>query len=622
MAIKSRFARNVGIVVISVPMLLYGASSFDNTAEGQPVVQVGDRSVDRAAFDRQIELSIESQAEIYGNDTVQSEEFRNFLANQLMTSFAQDLLLQERVDELGMHPVDDEVLELIHSDERFQVDGEYSPEVFQAEIANKRYYLRELRARLGRRKLDQAFSGAEIVTEQITDGLVSYLNERRIARMLEFPLEFAADQEPVSEDDLQAYYDENIEGFVTPNRVRYEYIEVTPDLFEAEVTVDEEALKEAQEQRAVRAEASEERQLGLIALDSAADAESARGQLDSGGDFEELARELSTDAGSSDAGGDIGLLARADIGEAFSSQVFDAAVGDVVGPFESDGQWLIFKVKGLIGGHVEDFEEAREQLVAEVKKERIEALVSDKATELEDATFEAFDRLDTVAEDLGLELETTDWLSEETVVSSFPAPFNELEVINEVFLSEFVEGGLNSDLLHHSDGHYLVARTIEYDQSRQQTLAEVRDEIRDTLRKQEALIAQFEKLTKQIEAQRSGEIVPELPFAEQAAVTVSLGDELSEDLTERQRVLVFSVEDSEDAGMPAYALDYDRELEKVYLIRLEEILPGETGEDDVQEAINAQANFSSGLLLLGYIGELESIYGVKLYAYDAAPDSS
>ena len=612
----------MGIVVIAVPMLLYGASSFDNTAEGQPVVQVGDRSVDRATFDRQIEISIESQAEIYGNDTVQSDEFRNFLTQQLVTSFAQDLLLQERVEELGILPVDGEVLELIHSDERFQVDGEYSPEVFQAEIANKRYYLRELRARLGRRKLDQAFSGAEIVTEQITDGLVSYLNERRIARMLEFPLEFAADQEPISENDLQAYYDENIEAFATPNRVRYEYIEVTPDQFEDQVTVDEEALKEAQEQRSVRAEASEERQLGLIALDSAADAEKARGQLDSGGVFEELARELSTDAGSREAGGDIGLLARADIDEAFSSQVFDAAVGDVVGPFESDGQWLIFKVKGLIGGHVEDFEEAREQLVAKVKKERIEALVSDKATELEEASFEAFDRLDTVAEDLGLTLDTTDWLSEETVVSDFPAPFNELDVINEVFLAEFVEGGLNSDLLHHSDGHYLVARTVEYDQSRQQTFAEVSDEIRDTLRKQEALIAQFEKITSLIEKQRSGEIVLELPFAEQEAVTVSLSDELSEDLTERQRALVFSVEDTEDEGMPAYAFDYDRELEKVNLIRLEEILPGETGEDDVQAAINAQANFSSGLLLLGYIGELESIYGVKIFAYDAEPDPS
>lgn len=622
MAIKSRFARNVGIAVIAVPMLLYGASSFDTAGVNQPVIQVGDRSVNKATFDRQVDLGVESRAEFLGADAANSEELRNVVANQLMMSYAQDLLLQERADDVGLVPVDNEVSDLIRNTEIFQEDGEYSPELFEAQVEDKRFYVRQLKEQMLRRKIDQAFLGSEIVSDAVTGDLVSYLGERRIARKLEFPLEYGPDLEQVTEEDVQAYYDENPEAFVVPSRFKFEYIQLDAGMFEGQVDVDEQQLQLAQEERAARAEATEERQLGLIVLDSADAAEEAKGLLDAGEDFATVARERSIDAGSREAGGDIGLLARADLDEAYSAEVFDAQVGEVVGPFESDGQWLLFEVKGLIGGHVVDFDEAKEQMVANIKSEQAEILLSAQATELEEVAFEAVDRLDTVADDLGLEIAETDWILNRSSIEDMPAPFADEQVMRELFNLEFIEGGLNSSLLRNQDGVYFVARASAYEAQRQQTLSEVRDEVFDTLRQQEALIAQVENVSNLIEAQREGEIVQGLPFAEQVAMTVALAGELPEGLSERQRTLLFSVGESETTGLPAYAIEFDEVAEAVVVFRLEEILPGATDEEEIQQAINAQARFSSSLMLLGYINELESLYGLTFYSYDAEPDPS
>ena len=618
MAIKSRLARNVGIVVIAVPMLLYGASSFESGAEGQPVVQVGDRSVNQATFDREVELSIEAQRDIFGPEAVQSDEFRRSVSQRLMLRYAQDLLLQERAAQVGLVPVDPEVLEIIHLDERFQEDGVYSPELFDSQVSDKRLYLRQLRERLGRRKLDQVFSGSEIVAESISSDLAEYLIERRIVRKLSIPLEYGPDLPEIQDADIESFYDQNLGQYTLPARFKLEYIAVTPDLFEEDIVVDEEQLRIAQEQREQSAAASEERQLGLIVLESESDANAAVARIAGGEDFGQVARELSLDAGSRDVGGDIGLLARSDLDEEISGVVFDAAVGDVVGPFDSDGSFLVFEVRGMIGGHVDDFFEIKDQLVASVKKEQAEILVSSLATELEEKAFEAFDRLDVVAEDLGLELQATDWVENAGSLDDLEYPLDDTSVLREVYKTEFVESRLNSGLIRREDGSYLVARGTAYEPPRQQTLPEVREEIVDTILRQEALAAKVEEISVMIESQQKGEVVPGLPFAEQSPLTISLDGDLPNDITERQRGLVYSIGESlDEARIPAYAIEYDREKDAIVVLRLEEILPGEASEEEIQQAIDVQAVFSSSMLLLGYLAELESQYGLTFYTNEA-----
>lgn len=618
MAIKSRFARNVGIAVIAVPMLLYGASSFDTGAEGRPVVQVGDRTVTKAAFDRRVDLSVESQAEVYGEDTARSAEFRRFVASQLRVSFAHDLLLQQRADDIGLFPVDGELVEIIRGNETFQVDGEYSPEAFEAAVSDRRLYLRELRESVRRRKIDQALSGAEIVSEAIVGDLVRFFGESRIVRKLEFPLEIDPDLPAVTEDEAREHYDLNVESFAVPARFRLEYVELSRAMFEDEVVVDEESLRAAQDERAERAREGEDRLLSLILLGSVSDAEAARARIDGGEDFAALARELSLDAGSSEVGGDIGPFSRPDLDPSVSDAVFAAAVGEAVGPFEVGGEWHIYKVTGSVGGHVDDTDEGKDRLVESVIREQADILLEAKAAELEAASFEAFDDLGSVAYDLGLELGETDWINNRDSVSDMVHPFDDIAVVRGIFDLELIESGINSELLLREDGGYVVARAIEYEQPRERTFSEVRDEIVDRLTVERAVRAQQEVLADLIGLQREGEIVPDLPFAEQEAVTVSyLAEELPEGLTPGQVSQVLTIEQLvQTDGLPAHMVDYDAETETVYVLRVEEIIPGAQSEEQEQRAIDAQARFSSNLLTLGFVGELESMYDLTLYSYE------
>ncbi len=60
--------------------------------------------------------------------------------------------------------------------------------------------------------------------------------------------------------------------------------------------------------------------------------------------FTDLVKQHSTEPGASDSGGDLGTFKRGQMVEAFEKAAFDASVGEIVGPIETDYGWhLIYK---------------------------------------------------------------------------------------------------------------------------------------------------------------------------------------------------------------------------------------------------------------------------------------
>lgn len=124
----------------------------------------------------------------------------------------------------------------------------------------------------------------------------------------------------ITEEDIQAWYDENLEGQTRPASVSFEQIVVEPKPSQA-------------------------------ALDSAfAEAELALSELIAGVDFEIVARSYSDDLSNRETGGDLGWVRRSQLVPSFANAAWSARTGTPIGPVLTRFGYHIIQVENTRGG--------------------------------------------------------------------------------------------------------------------------------------------------------------------------------------------------------------------------------------------------------------------------------
>jgi peptidyl-prolyl cis-trans isomerase C len=98
-----------------------------------------------------------------------------------------------------------------------------------------------------------------------------------------------------------------------------------------------------------------------------------REKIVAGADMSKLAREVSDDPSSSQNGGSLGWFAQKDMDPAFAQAAFALAnVGDISEPVQSQFGWHIIRLDGKREGALKPYEQARDQIMAELRRRAVE----------------------------------------------------------------------------------------------------------------------------------------------------------------------------------------------------------------------------------------------------------
>jgi len=98
-----------------------------------------------------------------------------------------------------------------------------------------------------------------------------------------------------------------------------------------------------------------------------------RAKIAAGADMGKLAREISDDPSSSQNAGALGWFSQKDMDPSFAAAAFALAnVGDVSEPVQSQFGWHVIRLDGKRAGAVKPYEEARDQIMTELRKRAIE----------------------------------------------------------------------------------------------------------------------------------------------------------------------------------------------------------------------------------------------------------
>jgi peptidyl-prolyl cis-trans isomerase D len=144
----------------------------------------------------------------------------------------------------------------------------------------------------------------------------------------------------VSDSQLQQQYQDNIDSYRTPERVKVRHI-----LIKTEGKPKDEVPK------------------------LKAKAEDILKQLQHGADFAELAKKNSEDPGSAEKGGELGWIVRGQTVPNFEKAAFSLKPGQLSGVIETEYGFHIIQVEDKQEAHTQTFDEVKPQLLLEAKKQ-------------------------------------------------------------------------------------------------------------------------------------------------------------------------------------------------------------------------------------------------------------
>lgn len=402
-----------------------------------------------------------------------------------MESLVQRKLLRQAADDLALGVSEREIGSMVGSMEAFQENGTFSPDLYRVTLANAGYtpalFKENLQDDLLVAQIGTGLAGSEFVTPSELAASVAVVTEQRDLRYLTIPREGVAAAQSPSDEEIQAWYEENSQLYMTEETVDVEFIEITPEDFRQ--PVDDAAIEEAFEltldstEYRARSRVSHILFTGDGELNVEEGIARVREELAAGTSFADIARMLSDDAGSSSTGGDLGYTSGDTFPEEMEEAISALEIGIASEPVETDAgtHFILVTERTEAEPPVLD-EELRAQLTEQLQMQEARAELLLLVEDLKDLAFNAED-LGGPAEELGLEVEQAEGISR----LSGEGLFEQQALRAAAFSDEVLHTGHNSDVIELANESFVALRVLKHHAPELQPLEEVRASIEAAL---------------------------------------------------------------------------------------------------------------------------------------------
>jgi peptidyl-prolyl cis-trans isomerase D len=573
---------------------------------------------------------------------------------QFLDQMINEELLVQVSAEAGL-AVDDQRLALAIRDiEGFQVDGEFNADVYQARLAAQgrtpAQFEIDMRASMVLNQLPGSISSSAITTNWEVNDYVRLAEQTRAYKALLVPAfppepeaeaeaeaeaevadaetevveEAVAEEEILDEGAILAWYEDHLGEYMSREMVSIEYLELDAATLGGAVEVEEDVLLarfEEQESRFITPESRLASHI-LIEVDSAApqvDIETAREQAEelserarAGEDFATLATEYSQDIGSASGGGDLGWVEPGFMVQAFEDGLYELSLERPVSePVQTGFGWHVIQLREIRPAEGMTFTEARDILLEEYKTEADERRFLEQADRMVDIIYEDPTTLDAAAEELGLEILAAGPFGRQGGGSGVSANAN---FIAAAFSDLVLAQGVISDPVDLGLNHIVVIRLQEHLSEAQLPLAEVRDQVVESVRRERAMEVASQAADELLASLVAGADIATLAVDSgwvlvQAEAATRTGAQANTQL--RDQVFLLQGPDEDGPARAVIKLD-----DGYAVIQLDSVTPGELAEEDAlrKQMYNRRiSNASASTETLGFLEMLRKQSTIQVY---------
>jgi peptidyl-prolyl cis-trans isomerase D len=375
----------------------------------------------------------------------------------------------------------------------FQSGGQFDAEQFKLILRMNNMSVLQYRALLAdsikQNQMRSAFMLSTIETPFSVKQQQALDNEQREYSFATFESSAFKANVELSEEEIETAYQENLDRYRNPEKVKVKYVLLAKDTFVGEQEVTEEDLDIAYSDFAQAEEAKEQREASHILFDTSSRSESdaialaeeAIARINGGESFADVAKDMSDDSGSADMGGSLGINARGAFDPAFDDALFALEEGNISQPVVSEFGVHVIKASKVVAAKVPSLDDVRDQLTAAVKAEKAGFLLAERNQELANTAFSA-ETIEEVASASGLTVQETDLFS---LASGVGVAAND-SVRRAAFEDNMKLDREVSDLIETAEGS-VVFSVADYVEAKAKPLEEVRAQIVSRLTNQKAL---------------------------------------------------------------------------------------------------------------------------------------
>ena len=462
--------------LITVPFALFGIQDYAARSANTSIAKVDGEDIDINIYYQELSSQQRNLQQQLG--AAYTQEIDNTLKQTLLDSLINEKLIENYANSLDIVTLDDEVKSVIEMNQAFLVDGEFSQDRYIQLLRLNSYtpagYEIAQSKALNREQVKRNLSGSAFMSSTQTEQLNDLASQQREVSYLALNTENYIDQVNVSESQISDYFNDNRSSFIEGRKVKVDFVELTLDAMEEPESPTNDELKSLYDDNAELFTNPERRRAQHILVESEELANELLGQIREGADFAELAKANSEDTSSNEEGGDLGFFERELMGAEFDEAAFAMNIGDVSEVVPTDyGYFHIIKLTGIESETMQSFDEVEDQLVSLYIKQAKEKSLFGSLEEFMNLSYE--ESLDMVADQFGLELQTSEYFSERS--DQYDPKF-----VASAFSSAVIDEGENSEVMEMSPEKFVVLTLSDLQSERERELSEVEGQIEAALK--------------------------------------------------------------------------------------------------------------------------------------------
>ncbi|MBW8900451.1 MAG: SurA N-terminal domain-containing protein [Massilia sp.] len=493
------------LLLLIVPsFVLVGVSSYNERGSNDGVATVDGKSITQQEWEsaqrRQLDQARQMMGAQFDQKLFDTPEAKQAVLDQLVAERAlnaeivrqhltvNDAALQKAIMDIQAFRKEDGTFDMDRYKAALAAQG-MTPDSFDA----------RMRHDLAVQQLVGSVQQTAFAPRTVANRLSNINDEEREVQEQLLPAANYVSQVKVTDDMVKAFYDKNAALFQVPESVKAEYVVFNPSVVDKQVTVSDAEVADAYNKNKARFTTPEKRtashilinvKKGASAAEDAAAKAKAQAILDevrkNPNDFAKIAKAQSQDPGSAELGGDLGVVQKGVFVKPVEDAIYGLKEGEVSGVVRSEFGYHIIKVTKIVPETQKSLEEAKPEIVADLKKAKMSAKYSELAETFTNTVYEQSDSLKPVADKLGLTIQTAEGLTRKPNPALGASPVNNEKFLKAIFADDAIKNKRNTEAVEVAPSTLVAGRVIEFKPAAKRPLADVEALIRQRVAQEEA----------------------------------------------------------------------------------------------------------------------------------------
>ena len=370
--------------LIAITFALFGVESLVSlTASSNAPATVNGTEISQQELHQAVQLQRRQMLNQMGDNADPSLLDDNLISNMVIDSLIEQHILVQSAEEQGLVFSDNMIDQMILATKEFQQDGKFSRDQFEITLRNAGMTPLSFRNLIRKEKLAEqeriAYMLSAFTLTNELQAVASLDSQKRDIRYFTIDAAPVRNSITVSDQELDDYYQNNSNQFMTEEQIAIEYLLLDRVELEKniEVTVDE--LETAYQTMADNYQAQEQRHAAhiLIEVSEEQDDAAAKSKIEeiaakiaAGDSFEALAQAESNDPLSAEMGGDLGVNEKGVFSPEFEDTLDALEKGAISAPVKTEFGYHLIKLIDIVDSKVPSFAEVKEELRADILKQK------------------------------------------------------------------------------------------------------------------------------------------------------------------------------------------------------------------------------------------------------------